>query len=297
MRAASRPTPCTIADDIAVRKCSPTKYRPGTSDGHAALVTRLAALVEDGHPDPVEAGREARAPHDVLDLDARCRRRARASPSSTPVTRPARSTPRRARSFDFTRMSGTPFVMTFGRALRPIGVFTDMTRGNTKPFRMWTTTCRLIGARERPGDLTGARPRHRDRMGGCEFLRDLGRRVAGADEEHAPRQQLVGAAVLPGVQLADVRAELRRERRDARHLVVRHRHDHAASGEGLVAAASDEGRRPSDASARRPASRCAPGVRRCARRARGSRPWRPSTASRRGRPGSASRRGRRSGRA
>ena len=53
------------------------------------------------------------------------------SPSRTPIVLETRFTPAASRSRGLTRMAGAPLERIFGRALRPMGVFTVSTRWKT----------------------------------------------------------------------------------------------------------------------------------------------------------------------
>src|SRR6185295_10997343 len=53
---------------------------------------------------------------------------------------------------------------------------------------------------------------------------DLRPGVAASRDEHVSRAELSGIAVVPRVELDDVRAEIPREERHPRPLVARHRH-------------------------------------------------------------------------
>src|SRR5258706_2706814 len=54
--------------DERVLERAPDEVEPRDVGRDAAHLTRLATLVVDGHRDPVEAGRESRAPDDVPDV-------------------------------------------------------------------------------------------------------------------------------------------------------------------------------------------------------------------------------------
>ncbi len=94
------------------------------------------------------------------------------------------------------------------------------------------------GRRERDLSRTGAGKD--DVVGRGKVLRDLRAGVAHADDERTARRELSRIAIRPGIHLTDALVEALREGGDARHLVVRHRDNHLASGERGRLAADDK---------------------------------------------------------
>src|SRR5262249_28211244 len=101
--------------------------------------------------------------------------------------------------------------------------------------------------------VTRVTTRHPGRTLARHLNRDLGARVAGANEEHAARLQLLWIAVLARMQLENVRAQLRCERGYARNLIARHRDDDMVGFEPMDAGFDQiptaDARQPIDADA------------------------------------------------
>ena len=126
MYSASLPMPIRLAELIARRKCSPTKYSPGTRSTTPHSCT--------GRPSSPKTGRSIHGKpgwypvHQTMFLASSERSPAsRGWPSRTPVTLGTRSMPASIRSCGFTRTSGAAFERSFGRTLRPIGLLTFST--------------------------------------------------------------------------------------------------------------------------------------------------------------------------
>jgi hypothetical protein len=129
-----------MVDDIAYRKCSPTKNSPG------AAGTTPPSWIGSPSP-PSTAGRSiqsnpvSKPVHHTMFAASMARPSSvTGRPSRTPAMRGSRSTPAAASSPDLTRMSGVPCAIILGRALRPIGVLMVNTR--------WKTTRSRKGARK-----------------------------------------------------------------------------------------------------------------------------------------------------
>ena len=128
------------------------------------------------------------------------------SPFSTRTVLGTRSTPAASRSFGLTRMSGAPLC----EHMRP-NLAADRrldgedARGDEPEDRQQRHA--PCGSRCEPG--CGPCPAREPRpVAAAHFHRDVGSRVAGADEENVALAQLGRLAVLAGVHLHDARIEL-----------------------------------------------------------------------------------------
>src|SRR5262249_28186606 len=79
--------------------------------------------------------------------------------------------------------------------------------------------------------VPGVTTRHPGRMLARQLNRDLAARVAGTNEEHAARLQLLWIAVLARMQLENVWAQLPCKRGYAWNLIARHRDHDVIGGE------------------------------------------------------------------
>ena len=139
-------------------------------------------------------------------------------------------------SADFTRMRGPPCETTFGRALRPSGVLVVSTRWKTTRSTSRARMSRPASPPMRNGICPTSLPDiHVGWPPRATSSAISAPELPGPDDEDASLPELGEVAVLAGVQLEDVGAELARARRHPRALVGRHRHDHVVGLEPPVA--------------------------------------------------------------
>ncbi len=131
MYPASRETPWTIEDDIAYRKCRPTKYMPGRSfttprscDGSPSGRSGPVSIHEKSWLKPVA--------HATVPTSRTRPSSSTGRPSCVPVTRPVRSIPAASSCFGLMRINAPPCARNFGSIFRPIGVCSVNTRWNMK---------------------------------------------------------------------------------------------------------------------------------------------------------------------
>mgnify|MGYP003694292269 CR=1 FL=1 len=105
--------------------------------------------------------------------------------------RPTRSTPAATRSCARVRISGVPCRVNAGRALRPIGVSTEISRWKITRNSTGRIVRRTHIFRMSNGTCPGMRPESQHAAARLQQVhRDLGPRIPGAHDQHVAVRQL-----------------------------------------------------------------------------------------------------------